>query len=88
MDFVERMHAAADKIKRVEARLQKLAGAFDLIGNPDVANRLIDMADDLAAVNLDVRGICGEQVTAEVKRAEEASNNMLRAALAVTKEQP
>lgn len=77
------LHEHAALIERVAFQLRGLAGAFFATGNRDMADRLGDMAETLTEIAHGVRDesfrISGERL----RDAQQATANMLNAALAM-----
>jgi hypothetical protein len=80
--FIDKLHGGCRQILSVKDDLEDLADAFAATGNQYLAIQLSGMARDLQDARDLIHKTTGEIVHDAVVASTEASNNMLRAAIA------
>jgi hypothetical protein len=82
-DFVTDCFDCSRDIAQISGALSEIASCLFKIGSPILADSLWEKADKLNIQAEKVRKICCDKVHKDLENSQEASGNMLKAALAV-----
>jgi tellurite resistance protein len=81
-EYLDAMHDGCDRIRMIGEELYNLSDAFRATGNVRVANQLRELAGMSYAEANGIREAVGKEINDQFKQSQEASANVLNAALA------
>ena len=80
-EYLDAIYENISKIQEIADDLSDLADAFERTGNYEMFRKIIRMAITLNESSLQIRKAVSDELTRELKIAQEASVNVLNAAL-------